>query len=310
MFLVELQTLILQKMTSDNTHRNYLLLLHFVILIFGFTAIIGKLITIPAEDLVWYRMLIAAIGMAFYLKIKGKSASVSKKQLLQYIGVGIIIAAHWFTFFEAIKVSNVSITLVSLSVTSLFVAVLQPLFIKQKIVPYEVLLGLFTIVGIGLIFNVETEYSYGIILGLFSALFAALFSLFNTRLVMKNDATVISMYEMLGGVLIFTIYFLFTERFTPEFFQISASDLFWLMILGLVATSFAYVVTVQVLKVLSPFTVSIAINLEPIYGIILAILIFKDSEKMTPSFYIGAIIILSSIVLNSILKRHYRKKAH
>lgn len=297
-------------MTSDNTHRNYLLLLHFVILIFGFTAIIGKLITIPAEDLVWYRMLIAAIGMAFYLKIKGKSASVSKKQLLQYIGVGIIIAAHWFTFFEAIKVSNVSITLVSLSVTSLFVAVLQPLFIKQKIVPYEVLLGLFTIVGIGLIFNVETEYSYGIILGLFSALFAALFSLFNTRLVMKNDATVISMYEMLGGVLIFTIYFLFTERFTPEFFQISASDLFWLMILGLVATSFAYVVTVQVLKVLSPFTVSIAINLEPIYGIILAILIFKDSEKMTPSFYIGAIIILSSIVLNSILKRHYRKKAH
>lgn len=295
-------------MKTDSTYRNNLLLLHFVILIFGFTAIIGKLITIPAENIVWYRMLIAFFGIAFYLKLKGKPASISKKELLQYLGVGIIIAAHWFTFFEAIKVSNVSITLVALSVTSLFVALLQPLFLKQKMVIYEVVLGLLTIVGIGLIFNVETEYSYGIFLGLLSALLAALFSLFNTRLVMKNDATVLSMYEMLGGVSIITIYFAFTGRFNADFFSVSALDWMWLLILGLICTSFAYVATVLVLKVLSPFTVSIAINLEPIYGIILAIIIFKDSESMQPSFYFGASIILISILLNSIIKRKLRKK--
>lgn len=295
---------------DSSVHRKNLILLHFVILIFGFTAIIGKLITIPAENIVWYRMLIAFFGIAFYLKLKGKSASITKKELFQYLGVGVIIAAHWFTFFEAIKVSNVSITLVALSVTSLFVALLQPIFMKQRIVPYEVLLGLMTIFGIALIFNVESEYSAGILLGLLSALLAALFSLFNARLVMKKDATVLSMYEMLGGVFAVSIYFLFTGKFTAEFFQVSASDWMWLLILGLVCTSFAYVATVQVLKVLSPFTVSIAINLEPIYGIILAVLIFKDSEEMQPSFYLGAAIILLSIVLNSVLKKRSLKKAN
>lgn len=295
-------------MTSDTTHRNNLILLHFVILIFGFTAIIGKFITVPAENIVWYRMLIAAIGIAFYIKFKGKSASVSHKDLLKYLGVGAVIAIHWFTFFEAIKVSNVSITLVSLSSTSLFIAFLQPLFFKQKIVWYEVALGFLTIFGIALIFNVETEYTAGIILGLISAIFAALFSLMNARLVLNKEATVISMYEMIGGVLAISIYFLFNGTFDAAFFQVSGLDWMWLLILGLVCTSFAYVATVKVLKVLSPFTVSIAINLEPIYGIILAILIFKDSEEMQPTFYLGGAIILFAIVFNSILKKRKLKK--
>jgi drug/metabolite transporter (DMT)-like permease len=288
--------------------RKNLVLLHFVILIFGFTAIIGKLITVPAENIVWYRMLIAALGIALYIKLKGRSASVSRKDLFRYLGVGVIIAIHWFTFFEAIKVSNVSITLVSLSSTSLFIAFLQPLFFKQKIVWYEAALGLMTIFGIALIFNVETEYTAGIILGLLSALFAALFSLFNTRLVMKNEATIISMYEMLGGVLAISLYFLFTGKFDADFIQVSAYDWMWLLILGLICTSFAYVATVQVLKVLSPFTVSIAINLEPIYGIILALIIFKDSEEMQATFYLGGAIILGAIILNSVLKKRKLKK--
>jgi drug/metabolite transporter (DMT)-like permease len=294
---------------DEVVHRKNLFLLHFVILIFGFTAIIGKLITLPAESIVWYRMLIAAFGIAIYIKLKGKSASVTKRDLLQYLGVGVIIAAHWFTFFQAIKVSNVSITLVSLSSASLFVAFLQPLFFKQKIVWYEVALGALTVFGITLIFNIETQYSLGIILGLTSALFAALFSLFNTKLVMKKDATLISMYEMLGGVIVFSFYFFFTGEFDADFFTVSFSDWMWLLILGLVCTSFAYVATVQVLKVLSPFTVSIAINLEPIYGILLAILIFKDSEEMQATFYLGASIILLSIILNSVLKKRKLKKA-
>jgi len=292
----------------DHLYRNNLLLLHFVILIFSFTAILGKLISIPADHIVWYRMLIAFFGIGAYMKLKGKSASISKKQLLQYLGVGVIIAAHWFTFFEAIKISNVSITLVSLSVTSLFVALLQPLFIKQRIVGYEVVLGLLTIVGIAMIFNVESEFSGGIILGLISALLASLFSLFNARLVMKKDATLISFYEMLGGVLVFSVVFIFNGEFTETFFTIPLMDIFWLLILGLICTSFAYVATLKVLKVLSPFTVSIAINLEPIYGILLALVIFKDSETMHANFYLGAGMILLAIVLNSILKRKFRKK--
>jgi len=295
---------------NEIVQRNNLILLHFVIFIFGFTAIIGKLITVPAENIVWYRMLIAALGIGLYLKFKGRSASVTSKQLLQYMGVGMIIAAHWFTFFQAIKVSNVSITLVSLSSASLFVAFLQPFFFKQRIVWYEVALGALTVFGIALIFNIETQFTLGIILGLCSALFAALFSLFNTRLVIKNDATVISMYEMLGGVFIFSIYFLFSGKFDLDFFIVSLPDWFWLMILGLICTSFAYVATVQVLKVLSPFTVSIAINLEPIYGIILAILIFKESEEMQASFYLGAAIILLSIILNSVLKKRKLRKTN
>ena len=290
-------------MKKSPDHTKDLFLLHFIVIILSFTAILGKLISIEAENLVWYRMLIAFLGIAVYFKIRNKSASVSKKQLLQYLGVGTIIAAHWYTFFASIKASNVSITLVALSVTSLFVALLQPLFYKRKLIKHEVLLSLLTIAGIATIFNVETEHTNGIILGLLSALFAALFSLFNSKLISKNNATVISLYEMLGGVISFSIIFLFNGNFNTEFFSVSLSDWFWLLILGLVCTSYAYVVTVKVLRSLSPFTVSISINLEPIYGIILALLIFGESEAMEPAFYIGASLIIVSIFINSFLKR-------
>ncbi|RLD25481.1 MAG: EamA family transporter [Bacteroidetes bacterium] len=294
-------------MSQNPKYNQDLLLLHFIVLILSFTAILGKLITIDADNLVWYRMIIAFFGIAGYLKFKNKSASVTRKQLLQYLGVGAIIAAHWYTFFESIKISNVSITLVALSVTSLFVALMQPLFFKRKIVGYEVFLSLLTIVGIATIFNVESQYTMGLILGLLSALLAALFSLFNARLIAKNDATVISLYEMLGGVTIFTLIFLFTGKFDVEFFQVSQTDWGWLLILGLVCTSFAYVGTIKVLRHLSPFTVSISINLEPVYGIILALLIFGESEAMNPAFYFGGGIILVSILLNAWFKKRAMK---
>lgn len=295
-------------MMSQNPRRTQdLILLHFIVLILSFTAILGKLITIDADNLVWYRMFIAFLGIAGYLKFKNKSASITRKQLMSYLGVGAIIAAHWYTFFASIKISNVSIALVALSVTTLFVALLQPLFFKRKIVGYEVFLSLLTIIGIATIFNVETQYTMGMIYGLVSALLAALFSLFNARLIVKNDATVISLYEMLGGVTIFTLIFLFTGKFDAEFFSVSATDWGWLLILGLVCTSFAYVGTVKVLRHLSPFTVSISINLEPVYGIILALLIFGESEAMNPAFYFGGGLILVSILLNAWFKKRAMK---
>ena len=290
-------------MKPNPKHTKDLVLLHFIVVILSFTAILGKLISIDAENLVWYRMLIAFLGIAAYLRFLNKPISISRKQLMQYLGVGAIIAAHWYTFFASIKASNVSIALVALSVTTLFVALLQPFFFKRKIVGYEVLLSVLTIGGIATIFNVETQYSTGIILGLISAFLAAMFSLFNARLITKNDATVISLYEMLGGVAIFTLIFLFSGKFNAEFFRVSPSDWGWLLILGLVCTSFAYVGTVKVLRSLSPFTVSISINLEPVYGIILALLIFGESESMDPAFYFGAGLILISILINSLLKK-------
>lgn len=294
-------------MSQNPKHTQDLILLHFIVLILSFTAILGKLITIDADNLVWYRMFIAFLGIAGYLKFKNKSASITRKQLMSYLGVGAIIAAHWYTFFASIKISNVSIALVALSVTTLFVALLQPLFFKRKIVGYEVFLSLLTIIGIATIFNVETQYTMGMIYGLVSALLAALFSLFNARLIVKNDATVISLYEMLGGVTIFTLIFLFTGKFDAEFFSVSATDWGWLLILGLVCTSFAYVGTVKVLRHLSPFTVSISINLEPVYGIILALLIFGESEAMNPAFYFGGGLILVSILLNAWFKKRAMK---
>jgi len=295
-------------MRNNKNHSGDLLLLHFIILILAFTAILGKLISLKADDLVWYRMLIAFGGIAFYLKISPKAASVTKKQMYSYLFVGVIIAAHWFTFFESIKVSNVSIALVGLSVTTLFVAVLQPLFLKQKIIGYEVILGIMTIAGIATIFNVEPQYTKGLLFGLLSAFLAALFSLSNAKLVKKNNATVISFYEMLGGVLILSLVFLLQGKFTLAFFRVSAVDWGWLLVLGLVCTSFAYVGTVKVLRSLSPFTVSIAINLEPVYGIILALLIFGESETMKPAFYFGGGLIIISILLNAWFKKKWNRK--
>jgi len=294
-------------MSQSPKHTQDLILLHFIVVILSFTAILGKLITIEADNLVWYRMFIAFLGIAGYLRFTKKSASLTRKQLMQYLGVGAIIAAHWYTFFASIKMSNVSIALVALSVTTLFVALLQPLFFKRRIVGYEVFLSLLTIAGIATIFNVEAQYTMGIIYGLLSALLAALFSLFNARLIAKNDATVISLYEMLGGVAIFTFIFLITGKFDAAFFNVSVTDWGWLLILGLVCTSFAYVGTVKVLRHLSPFTVSISINLEPVYGIILALLIFGESEAMNPAFYFGGGLILVSILLNAWFKKRAMK---
>lgn len=296
-------------MDKQKHHQRDLLLLHLIVVILGFTGVLGKLISIPAENLVWYRMMIAFGGIAAYLKLTGRPAVVSRKQLIRYLGVGAIIAGHWFTFFLSIKISNVSIGLVAFSFTTFFVAVLQPFFFARKIDRTEVLLSILAIAGIATIFNVESQYAAGLLVGLLSALLAAIFSLFNARLIARNDATVISLYEMLGGVLFLTLIFLVTGRFDAGFFRVSAADWGWLLILGLVCTSFAYVGTVKVLRSLSPFTVSISINLEPVYGIIMALLIFGESEAMNSGFYFGAVLILASVLINAVIKQKKRQKS-
>ena len=282
--------------------------LHIIILIWGFTGILGKVITIPYYSIVIYRMGIAFLALLIYLLITKKPFEKSLKKIAIFILVGILVGAHWATFFQAIKVSNVSVTLTTLASTSFFVAFLEPLFFKRKIIWYEVFFGLLVVFGLYLIFSFETQYQLGIILALFSALTAAVFSVINGRLVIKSSAGQITMYEMLGGVLGISIYTFFFETIEIGAFSPTDLDVFYLLILGIICTAVAFVVSVQVMKYLSPFTVSISINMEPIYAIILALIFFGESEKMTLGFYFGAALILSTVIGNGLLKSYFKKR--
>ncbi len=276
--------------------------LHLIVFIWGFTAVIGALITLEALPLVWYRMLLAVGFIAVYIWIKKVPMNIPYKTIVAFLVSGFIIAMHWFTFFKAIKVSNVSVTLACLSTGAFFASLLEPFFFEKKIVWYEVLFGLVVIFGLGIIFNVESKYIDGILLGLTSAFLSALFSVINGKYAKEYDPSIISFYELSGGVLFLSGYLFFTDSFSAEFFNISGSDWMYLSILSSICTAYAFIASIKVMQFLSPYTVMLTINLEPLYGIILAVIVFGGKEKMSSGFYIGAVIILSTVILNGIVK--------
>lgn len=280
---------------------NYLHL-HLIVFIWGFTAVLGALISIDALPLVWYRMLLAVFFVALFVWYKKISIRVSKTLFWQLIGAGIIIALHWVTFFKAIKVSNVSVTLACMSTGAFFTALIEPFWYKRKIIWYEIAFGLIVIIGLYVIFNVEGGYTEGIILALISALLSAIFSLINGKLVQKHKPSLISFYELLGGALFLTVYFIITGAFDTNFFKLQTSDWLYLGILASVCTAYAFIASVKVMKFISPYTVMLTINLEPVYGILLAFFVLGSTEKMSSSFYIGALIILCTVLANGILK--------
>ncbi len=287
-------------MLSDSS-KSYLKL-HLIVFIWGFTAILGKLISLQALPLVWFRMLFAVGFIFIYIKIKKIPIVISKKTILSFLLAGCIIALHWFTFFKAIKVSNVSVTLACLATGSFFTSLIEPIFYKRKVIWYEVFFGLIVVLGLYLIFKFEGSYVEGITLALTSAFLSALFSVINSKFVKVHNPTVISFFELSGGVLFLSILLLFTNSFNVHFFEISINDFGYLLILSSICTAYAFIVSTAIMKHLSAYTVMLTINLEPIYGIVLALLIFNDNEKMKPEFYLGALIILFSVVVNSIIK--------
>jgi len=289
-------------MQNDNL-KSYLHL-HIIVFIWGFTAILGKLISLEALDLVWYRMLFASVIMTFVVLLSKEKVKVPFNVLIGFIVSGIIIAAHWLTFYQAIKVSNVSITLACLSTGAFFASILEPIFYKRKVIWYELLFGIIVVVGLGIIFNVETKYTTGIYLAVTSAFLSALFSVINGKYAKEYNPNIISLYELSSGVFFISIYLFFAGSFTPAFFALSINDLIWLFLLSSICTAYAFSASVKVMKFLSPFTVMLTINLEPIYGIILALLIFDDTEEMTPLFYVGALIILATVIANGIVKSY------
>jgi drug/metabolite transporter (DMT)-like permease len=286
---------------------NYLHL-HFIVFIWGFTAVIGALITIEAIPLVWYRMLLASGFIFLWVIYRKEKLLFSKKVLAGFFLAGLIIALHWLAFFGAIKISNVSVTLAIMSTGAFFASLLEPLFYKRKVIGYEVFFGLIVVAGLYIIFNVETDHVWGIILALCSSFLGALFSVINGKFAIKYNASAISFYELLFGMLCISVYLAFSGSFTASFFKISTNDWIYLLILASACTAYAFIASVHVMKWISPYTVMLTINMEPVYGIILALLILGDSENMSPQFYYGAAIILVTVIANGIIKNSQERK--
>lgn len=289
--------------TSETSVTRNLLILHFTVFIWGFTGILGALISIDAVQMVWYRVMIASITLFIYFMATKTSIRVTKKQFLQFFFTGSIVAIHWILFFHAIKVSTVSVTLVCLSSFTLFTAILEPLIKKQRILIPDVIVGLIIIAGIYLIFKFESKFTLGIIFGLASALASSLFATINSTLVQKSDHKIIGFYEIAGAFFWITLYRFADQSLLTEAFNLSLTDWIYLTVLGTICTALAYVAGVSVMRTLSAFRVALITNLEPVYGILLAFIFFGTKEAMSTGFYFGAALILGSVFLYPIYKK-------
>ena len=282
--------------------------LHFLVFIAGFTAVLGELITNSSVSIVWHRMLIASILTIFFILLKNKNLKINLKQLLKYSFLGLIIALHWITFFEGIEQSNISVTLAMFSTAAFFTSFLEPLFFKRKIIFYEIILGLLVVIGVFLIFKAEFNFINGIILGILSAFFASLFSVLNGIMIQKDSAFKISFYEFVSGVIFITIYLILTDNIiTLNIENYLSLNYLYIFILGSVCTAYAFIASVYLLKFITPYSVVLTYNLEPIYGILLALLFFGENEKMSFQFYIGLFLILSSVLINMYVKKTLNK---
>lgn len=300
-----------------NVNLKHNLHLHLIVFIWGFTAVLGKLISLDALPLVWWRMTLAVSLILVYILYKKTSFKLTYKDIVLLLISGLIIALHWITFFKAIKVSNISITLACLSTGAFFTSILEPIFYNRKMVWYEIVFGL--VVLFGLYFVVESSEPnfiqnsltknmsgtmQGVLLALTSAFLSASFSIINGKFAQRLEATIVSFYELVGGILFLSIFLLFSGQFNASFFALQLEDLMWLFILASICTAYAFIASVKVMKFISPYTVMLTINLEPVYGIALAVLIFEKNEQMSFSFYVGAAIILITVILNGLIRNN------
>lgn len=283
----------------------YHILLHFIIFLWGFTGILGKLIHLDFYHIVWNRLLFALIGLAiafYFMRISLKINSF--KELARLIGVGILVALHWITFYKSIQLSTASLGILCLSTVTLHVTWLEPLIMKRKFSWLEFALGLSVIGGIYIVSSDFNSNDYeALAYGLTSAIFAALFSVFNGRLVKTIPATTMTFYELLAGFIFLSIILMSRGEFDTSLFTMTTSDFLWILFLGLVCTSFAFLVNINALKRLGAFTVSLSINLEPVYTILLAIVILEENKLLGPKFYFGSVLIVFVVILNAVLKR-------
>ncbi|MFK8273271.1 DMT family transporter [Capnocytophaga canimorsus] len=282
--------------------NSYLARLHFIIFLWGFTAILGKIITLEASALVWYRMLFtSSILLVFVFFFQKETIKIPKKLFFKLLGVGFLMALHWLFFFQSIKVSNVSIALSCISTTTLFTAITEPIVYKRRLDWLEIIIGIVIVLGMILIFKTEIQYKEGIFYGILCALLASIFSVFNGKLHGSTTSGNIIFYEIFGGFLALSGYFGLTGELL-NFTQISWADFWWVLLLAGLFTAYPMFESIRLMKHISPFTLVLAVNLEPIYGVVFAYLIFGESEHMSPIFYMASAVMLAAIFLNGFIK--------
>lgn len=298
-------------MQPDSTVKDYLML-HFIVLIWGFTAILGLLISIPSLEIVFYRTLIATGILGLMFLWRKTSIRVTQGALLKIIATGFIISLHWILFFGAARVSTASVCLAGMATTSLWTALLEPLANKRKVKGFEIFLGLLVIVGLYVIFRFELDYWLGLLMAIASAFLSAVFTVINGRFAKQHNPYVLTFYEMFGAFLFSALLLPFYAYFfAEEGLQMApkAMDWLWLLLLGGVCTVYAFSVSVELMRRITAFAVNLTINLEPVYGIILAVLIFGEKEQMTGGFYLGTLIILLSVLIYPFYNYYLKRKA-
>jgi drug/metabolite transporter (DMT)-like permease len=283
-------------------HLSPNLMLHVLVVIYGFTPIIGKLISIAALPLVWWRLVISIFALFLYFKFKKFRVEMDSKTAIVITLTGLIVGLHWATLYHAIKVSNVNTAMCGFATMTFFTALLEPLFFKRRISILEVLLGISTLLGLLIISYNDDVQLNGIYYGIIAAITAALFVIFNAKFAQKHHAYNITFYEFIGALLCVSILSVLLG-FEPWSMRISPTDIFWLVVLSIVCTVFPFIEATKIGKHVNPFTMGLVNNLEPVYGIFLAFIIFQKSEMMTIHFYIGAAIIISGVFLYPVLRR-------
>ena len=272
--------------------------LHIAVFLAGFTAVLGRLITLNEGLLVWYRLLITVLVLAVILYVKNEFKRIGGKDIFKMAAVGGIIAFHWVTFYGSIKYGNISVALVCLSAAGFFSALIEPILFKKKIVMVEVLLGLLAIAGIYIIFDFHPKFKLGIAYGILAALGAAIFPMLNKQLIKEFSPRTLTFYELFGGFVILSLLLPFYLKFTPSsYFIPSVTDIVWLMILAVICTVLCFDLQLKALRKISAFTSNLMYNLEPLYGIILAFIFFGEGKSFHKEFYIGVALILLAIVL-------------
>ena len=293
-------------------------MLHAIVLIFGFTGILGKLISLDAERLVFWRVLLGGGLVAIWLRATQKFKAFTGRDRAQVVVVGCIAAIHWVTFFASIKVSNVSVALATLATAPLFVSLVEPVVHKRRLDWREMMLGIVILCGLFILligpsahdFVVDSpSYYTGIVLALVSAFLAAVFSTLNSVLIQKYDSANLTRLQLLSAAALLLIYFLAQGKgWERDFWEIPKPDWLWMALLATFATAFAYLMSIEVMKKLTPFTTAVAINMEPVYTIVLAALIFGEEERMSRWFYLGTAIIVGAVFVDAWLKRRTRRQ--
>ncbi len=284
--------------------------MHIAVFLAGFTAILGKLITLNEGLLVWFRLLITVSTLAIMLYYQKRIKTIPWGDMLKIFGVGVIVALHWVTFYGSVKYGNVSVALVCFSATGFFTAFFEPMILRRKLSVIEIGLGMMAIAGIYIIFDFHPQYKLGIIFGILSAMGSALFPIFNKRLLVVYEPKTLTLYELGGGLLALTVLVpLYLQKFPASYYVPTATDWLWLFVLAWLCTVLSFDLQLNALKKVSAFTANLTYNLEPVYGIILAFIFFKENENLHREFYLGVLLILLAVVLQMWrISRQYRRQ--